>query len=131
MAKKEALKKLPKVTETCPNIPSFDFNPNNGAPRIRKGEIVVAQKEKHGIPVYVTDGGRVIYVCSLDTFEAKIHGLAKRAVFEHHFPQAAGEVKKFKLKDLAKIAEDEAEEALAKAKADKEAAAKAAAAENK
>lgn len=83
-----------------PNKPSFDFNPDTGKPNILPGEEVIIAKEKQGVPVYVTNQGRVIFVCSLDEFEEKFNPLLKRFVFEQYYPQAISFSKKAKLVDL-------------------------------
>ena len=84
-------------TATCPNVPSFDFNPNTGAPNLREGEKVLSAKIKEGVPVYVTDHGRAIYVCDFDTYEASFSALIKKLVFQNFFPHANKKVKRFGL----------------------------------
>jgi hypothetical protein len=84
------------ILDQKPNVPSFDFDIETGKPNLAAGERVVRVAEEAGIPVYTTDAGRVIYVTSLDEFQAKIHGLYQQFIWAHYYPQATGKVRKFK-----------------------------------
>jgi len=79
----------PAKHASCPNIPSFDYDTKTGKPNLLPGEKIIEETKVHGIPLFITDGGRKIYISTIEQYEDKIAPLAKRLLWYRWFPHAA------------------------------------------